>query len=172
MEEALIFLFGASAVTALGSLGYYLCRPGTTNDVSNQINKPNNHFKLDLDEYDRISEQIFRERAQIVEALDHECEDETLPSIVSYQFFQINHNTIKNQRSRTESKELWDGLSNLIESYPKFNAVRVRAEPDYIKILTCELIEHHAKTKEAAEICLGLIREASNFTVLPELDAS
>ncbi|KTD26936.1 hypothetical protein, partial [Legionella maceachernii] len=57
-----------------------------------------------------------------------------------------------------EADEFSQELHELVNNYPKFKADRARTERGYIRKLTRELEQHHAKTKEAAEFFLGQIQ--------------
>ncbi|WP_347252311.1 hypothetical protein [Legionella sp.] len=123
----------------------------------------------DLNEYDTISEEIFAEREQIIAAIknafddqDQDDQEQNEKPNARYQFFQESAMTPQQQRLIVEAEEFMKGLTDLINGYPRLNAARAKAEPNYLSNHIKELMEHHAKTKQVAEICLGFMTEPSN----------
>ncbi|SJZ51226.1 hypothetical protein [Legionella maceachernii] len=115
-------------------------------------------IKKEFDEYDKISEEIFEERRQIIEAIKNACSNRNVSSNNQCQFFQVRTPSGNNLRLKAEADEFSQELHELVNNYPKFKADRARTERGYIRKLTRELEQHHAKTKEAAEFFLGQIQ--------------
>ncbi|WP_347252312.1 hypothetical protein [Legionella sp.] len=158
-------LLGVSQIGALilgaslGTFGIIAFMVGRVEGRANAeaARKSIKNIKQELAEYKLVSEEIFEERRQIIEAIRNACSNRNVSSNNQYQFFQVRTQSDNNLRLKAEADEFSENLHKLVNNYPKFKADRARTERGYIRALTRELVEHHAKTKQVAEFFLEQI---------------
>ncbi len=161
MEEIIVLLITAGlGGTFLGALSYFLGKPSQRKDRSDKMN-------YELKEYIRVAEEIYAERAQIIEVTDNLRATPNFSSELSEtrrklstrqgsRFFPTSIEPSTNYQATTEStesKELISHFAEQVNSYPKFCSDRARNDPDYINNIHQELVEHHSVVMVLKEEC-------------------
>jgi len=131
-----------------GYLSYTNKHAGKTDAVDKVV------LKQDLDVYDRMIDEVAAEKTYILNKIEQILSTRpTQAQSGNSQTLFSEHakQSIENLREKAEITELVTQFYKLINSYPKFSAESARKEPDYVKNIQQETIEHHNNVKIIAE---------------------